>query len=169
MTIQPFPDQLESLRRTRDTASVRGTLEMQKVEEQIAELEAAATLACPQCGRYEDLTDVTMYPGLCDGKFWRDAHGKVDFEPSVGETEIVWDAGKLADDPVQCSCGWVGKRAQLVEAKDEDEDDPYPCEDCDVNGRGACRTHGEATLAAMHAIYTDPDRTLAVLKASGLA
>ena len=45
---------------------------------------------------------------------------------------------------------------------DEEEDEPYECEDCAVNGED-CRTHGEAFKIARREILADPERVIAVL------
>jgi hypothetical protein len=141
-----------------------------RLDEQIAQLDGATMLACPQCGGYEELADVTMYPGVCGGEYVRLANGTIDFSGD-GDTEIIWDAGEEPEGKksVQCeACGWVGRRDQLGEPRPEDEDDEFECEDCSVNGLD-CRVHGEAAKAAMRAVHANPTATLSVLKAGGLA
>lgn len=144
--------------------------QIDRLDEQIRRMEDATALACPNCGEYDCLSDVTMYPGLCDGTFARLADGTVDFAGD-GETDIAWESGKApkGGKSVECDCGWSGKPSQLVEYSPDDEDgQPIECEDCDVNGQD-CRTHGAAYRAAQQAIAADPDKTRAVLIAAGLA
>lgn len=140
-----------------------------RLDEQIAHLDGAVLLACPQCNGTEELADVTMYPGVCSGEYAKLADGTIDFSGD-GETEVIWDGGIEPEGKksVQCeSCGWVGRQDQLVEYVPEPEDEDE-CEDCSVNGLD-CKTHGAAMRAAMHAVRHHPEQTVEVLQAARLA
>jgi hypothetical protein len=66
---------------------------------------------------------------------------------------------------------WFSFRSPVEPTPQPDEDDDehgVECEDCNVNGED-CRTHGAVFKAARQAIAADPERTLAVLVAAGLA
>ena len=141
-----------------------------RLDEQIARLDGAHFLACPKCNGTEELADVTMYPGICNGEFVRLADGEIDFSGD-GETEIIWEGGEAPKNghTVQCeSCGWSGPSAELRPYVPEDEDGEFECEDCNVNGLD-CKTHGAAMRAALHAVRHNPEQTLSVLQATKLA
>lgn len=164
--MNPFQERIDLIHV--ELAGTSRTIERSaQLREQLAQLEGAIALACPRCKEHEGLADVTMYPGVCDGTFARLTDGTVDFEGD-GETDICWDMGEPPKDlhTVQCSCGWTGRKDDLVVFVPEPEDE-LECEDCNVNGDG-CRTHGEAFKAARQAIAADPDRTLAALRGAGL-
>lgn len=139
-----------------------------RLREWIANAENAVLLACPACGSHEQLRDITIYPGTCAGEYARLGDGTIDFE-GCGETDIHWDAGEAPANNVEChACQWEGKQEDLILARDEDEDEHEECEDCQVNGWD-CETHGEAKKLAYQAAHADPERTVAVLRATGLA